>query len=370
VKSVVIDGALGQFCLAHGDCTPRGAECRGGTCHCQLGYKQQSPIACAPSPPHLCSFSPCEAGGTCEEHDGTFTCHCGKGRTGKYCQQEVEETAYTEAGFTGQSYLALKKVPNSVTRTVIELSFRTFNKEGLILLATQRVSSKGDFLSISLVGGHVEVRYDLGSGPSVLVSSQAVTLGSWHMLVFRRYHQDGMLQIDKSDPVRGKASGRNKSLNIKGAMYVGGHPYMNTTGDLVGTYKGLQGCVRDLRIRRKSVELVEGVEGVGVVSCRSHPCREGYCRNEGQCEARRGKKRATCSCIKGFRGKRCNKKRNLSRESRRFLRTGLLGSKKRKRRTQKKKRMNMQILKRRRSRQKKRERKSKAKKYSKKSEEP
>ena len=98
VKSVVIDGVLGQFCLAHGDCTPRGAECRGGTCHCQLGYKQQSPIACAPSPPHLCSFSPCEAGGTCEEHDGTFTCHCGKGRTGKYCQQEVEDTAYTEAG--------------------------------------------------------------------------------------------------------------------------------------------------------------------------------------------------------------------------------------------------------------------------------
>ena len=100
----------------------------------------------------------------------------------------------------------------------------------LILLATQRERGKGDFLSISLVGGHVEVRYDLGSGPSVLVSSQAVTLGYWHRLVFRRYHQDGMLQIDLSDPVRGKASGRNKSLNIKGAMYVGGHPYMNRTG--------------------------------------------------------------------------------------------------------------------------------------------
>ena len=153
----------------------------------------------------------------------------------------------------------------------------------------------------------MEVRYDLGSGPSVLVSSQAVTLGSWHMLVFRRYHQDGMLQIDKSDPVRGKASGRNKSLNIKGAMYVGGHPHMNRTGDLVGTYKGLQGCVRDLRIRRKSVGLVEGVEGVGVVSCSSHPCREGYCRNEGQCAAMEGRKKAVCSCIEQFRGKRCHK---------------------------------------------------------------
>ena len=113
-----------------------------------------------------------------------------------------------------------------------------------------------------------------------------------------------MLQIDKSDPVRGKASGRNKSLNIKGAMYVGGHPYMNTTGDLVGTYKGLQGCVRDLRIRRKSVGLVEGV---GVVSCSSHPCREGYCRNKGQCEAREGRREPVCSCREGFRGRKCHK---------------------------------------------------------------
>ena len=70
---------------------------------------------------------------------------------------------------------------------------------------------------------------------------------------------------------------------------------MNRTGDLVGTYKGLQGCVRDLRIRRKSVGLVKGVEGVGVVSCSSHPCKEGYCRNEGQCEAMEGWKKAVCS---------------------------------------------------------------------------
>ena len=153
----------------------------------------------------------------------------------------------------------------------------------------------------------MEVRYDLGSGPSVLVSSQAVTLGSWHMLVFRRYHQDGMLQIDKSDPVRGKASGRNKSLNIKGAIYVGGHPYMNRTGDMAGTYKGLQGCVRDLRIRGKSIGLVEGVESVGVVSCSVHPCKEGYCRNEGQCEAREGEREPVCSCREGFRGRRCHK---------------------------------------------------------------
>ena len=135
------------------------------------------------------------------------------------------------------------------------------------------------------------------------------------------YHQDGILQIDKTDPVQGKASGRNKSLNIRGSTYIGGHPYMNRTGHIAATYKGLQGCVRNLRIRRKSIGLVEGVEPLvettaGVVACSSHPCREGYCRNEGQCEVREWRKEVLCTCSKGFRGKRCHKRKGGTRESR------------------------------------------------------
>jgi hypothetical protein len=40
------------------------------------------------------------------------------------------------------------------------------------------------------------------------------------------------------------------------------------------------------------------------VSCSS----QGYCRNEGQCEANEGRKKAVCSCSGGFWGKRCHKK--------------------------------------------------------------
>ena len=159
------------------------------------------------------------------------------------------------------------------------------------------------------------MRYDLGSGPSVLVSSQPVELGSWHKLVFRRYHQDGMLQIDKSDPVRGKASGRNKSLNIKGRIYIGGHPHVNRTGDMVDISKGLQGCVKDLKIRRKSIGLGKGVESSGVVSCSSHPCGEGYCKNEGQCRVKEARMEAVCSCGQGFRGKRCHKRKKSKKKA-------------------------------------------------------
>ena len=50
-----------------------------------------------------------------------------------------------------------------------------------------------------------------------------------------------------------------------------------------------------------------GVESVGIVSCSVHPCKEGYCRNEGQCEAREGEREPVCSCREGFRGRRCHK---------------------------------------------------------------
>ena len=63
-------------------------------------------------------YTPCEAGGTCEEHDGTFTCYCryvlyckkysekGKhfffssDRSGKYCEKAKQ---VQEAGFSGKN---------------------------------------------------------------------------------------------------------------------------------------------------------------------------------------------------------------------------------------------------------------------------
>ena len=260
-------------------------------------------------PPQRCSLDTCKAGGTCEDHDGTFTCHCKEGRSGTFCQEKLGETTFTEAGFMGTSYTSLQLTTYSVTRTSIELSFRTYKKEGLLLLATQREDNKGDFLSIRLHGGFVSVEYDLGSGTSVLVSSAAVTLGTWHRLVFKRYHQDGMLQIDKSPPVRGRSPGRNKSLNIQGDIHIGGHPH---------TSAGLMGCVRKLKIGRKSVGWRNGQDGVGVIPCFDHPCGKGFCRNEGQCELSEDREKPVCSCSNGFRGQRCGKKKRKRRKQRKY----------------------------------------------------
>jgi len=264
-----------------------------------------SPPMSPPAPPSPCSFAPCEEGGTCEEHDGTFTCHCMPRRSGRYCEH-VADTRDKEAGFIGQSYIKILPPTNSVTRTSIELSFRTFHNEGIIILWLGHT----DWMSISIVEGYVEVRYELGSGPAVLVASQPVTLGQWHQLVFRRYHRDGMLQIDGGDKVTGRGRGRNKSLNIKDNLYIGGHPYSNSSKYLVGTDQGLQGCVRNVKMMRTGVSLMEDVQHRHrVIGCSEHPCREGYCANSGQCQVRHVSRAPTCTCDNNWRGRRCLKKK-------------------------------------------------------------
>ena len=88
----------------------------------------------------------------------------------------------------------------SVSRVEIDLVFRTFSDEGIILYAdggrTMASTSpttpvpENDFISLAIIQGYVEFRYDLGSGvPLVLRSAEPVRLGHWHHVVAKRYHQ-------------------------------------------------------------------------------------------------------------------------------------------------------------------------------------
>ena len=47
--------------------------------------------------------------------------------------------------------------------------------------------------------------------------------GEWHHLIAKRYHQDGLLELDGTeDRVRGSTGGSLRTLNIASSMWVGG----------------------------------------------------------------------------------------------------------------------------------------------------
>lgn len=220
---MTVYGLIGDQCLDDRDCFIDDTTCFEGVCTCQPGFKPTaSNLTCLEHRRRLCDPNPCKDGGTCEEHDGTFTCYCPPGLAGTFCQHDVTKTTVNVASFTGESNIGLVTPDDVVNRFDIDFKFRTFGEEGVLLYA--QGSQDNDFISLCVLNGHIEFRYDLGSGTLVLRSTAKVKLGQWQTVVARRYNQDGFLSLDE-DKVTGQAVGSIKTLNIDKVTWMGGIPH-------------------------------------------------------------------------------------------------------------------------------------------------
>ena len=85
--------------------------------------------------------------------------------------------------------MAVLTPADSVNRVELDLEFRTFADDGIILYSGSGGADGGDadFLSVALVDGFVEFRYDLGSGAVSIRSPERVRPGHWHRIVAARY---------------------------------------------------------------------------------------------------------------------------------------------------------------------------------------
>jgi hypothetical protein len=113
----------------------------------------------------------------------------------------------------------------------------------------------------------LNLRYDLGSGASKLVSSSPVEMDVYHKIVAQRSGRNGMLQVDGGREIPGVSPGTLKSLNLGTSIYLGGIPETSQRQvagqkfgckiglalvarivDYVGTEKNFVGCVEVLTI--------------------------------------------------------------------------------------------------------------------------
>ena len=134
--------------------------------------------------------------------------------------------------------------------TYISLSFHPTSLNGLILYIGD-VSMSRDFLSLSLVSGRVELRYDLGSGPAIIMSSSVIPLNQWTSVTVDKVRRDGMLVVNGSS-TNGSSPGTTTMLNAVGGLYIGGGAggvggYQVSPN--AGTEVGLTGCVNTATLR-------------------------------------------------------------------------------------------------------------------------
>ena len=118
---------------------------------------QRPPAVLAPaaSEDEDCASSPCLFGGTCEAHDGTFTCFCTSDRTGDRCErQSVTDGDVAVASFDGRkSFVELRPLVKAEHKLSLEIEFRAARADGMLVYAQEYDDGSGDYVALALVEG-------------------------------------------------------------------------------------------------------------------------------------------------------------------------------------------------------------------------
>ncbi|KAM8755025.1 agrin isoform 1-T1 [Acanthopagrus schlegelii] len=251
-----------------------------------------------------CSSHPCLHGGTCEDDGNDFSCKCPAGRGGSVCEKVIK---YFIPSFGGQSYLAFQTM--SAYHTVrIAMEFRASEMTGILLYNGQE--GKKDFISLALVNGRVELRFNTGSGTGTLVSKVQINQGRWHQLVVTRNRRNAMLSVDNEPHIEGESPRGTDGLNLDTHLFIGGvtEDMKADVRERTAVATGLVGCIRMLDVNNRVLNLQESggdsLYGSGVGECGNNPCQPNPCKNGAACQVKEAEM-FHCKCSKGFWGPTC-----------------------------------------------------------------
>ncbi|KAG7221679.1 hypothetical protein INR49_000046 [Caranx melampygus] len=293
-----------------------------------------------------CKDHPCQNGGSCEDSDTSlYTCSCARGFTGSNCQHHSSLHCHQDAcgpdatcinrpnglgydcrchlGKSGnkcmdgelvttplfngeQSYIAYPPLTNIHDDLRVELEFKPVDRDGLMFFCGGKKMKVEDFVAISMVDGHVEFRYELGTGQAILLSPEPVSLGQWHKVVAERNQKLGYLRVDQGRVERKASPGKAQGLNIHTPMYLGGVPNMDILPKPANISKLFQGCIGEVFINNKKTDLSYSfTESLSISSCVDNsPCDRRPCLNGGHCMSN-AEYEYQCLCKDGFEGERC-----------------------------------------------------------------
>ncbi|XP_076343695.1 pikachurin-like isoform X2 [Tachypleus tridentatus] len=228
-------------------------------------------------------------------------CVCPLGYSGDLCERAVELVV---PSFNGSSYLQYSSLDSSAL-TFIELLlvFKPEKPDGVLFYNGNQMDGTGDFVSISLVHGFVEFRFDLGTGPAVIRSPTSVEMSQWHTLFVSRTGRNGILEVDNQLRVEGTSQGAFTQLSLPLNLYLGGVPDLKEVAQLSGITASFTGCILQVIVNNKPVKLLEeALSGRNMDNC-EHECVSKPCQNRGTCVPKIDS--YTCNCLQGFAGTNC-----------------------------------------------------------------
>uniref|UniRef100_H0W6G2 Basement membrane-specific heparan sulfate proteoglycan core protein n=1 Tax=Cavia porcellus TaxID=10141 RepID=H0W6G2_CAVPO len=293
-------------CQNGGQC--QDSESSSYVCICPSGFTGSR---CEHSQALHCHPEACGPDATCVNRpDGRgYTCRCHLGRSGVRCEEGVTVTTPSMSG-TG-SYLALPALTNTHHELRLDVEFKPLSPDGILLFSGGRIGPVEDFVSLAMVGGHLEFRYELGSGLAVLRSPEPLALGRWHRVSAERLNKDGSLRVNGGRPVLRSSPGKSQGLNLHTLLYLGGVEPSVPLSPATNVSAHFHGCVGEVSVNGKRLDLTYsflGSQGIG--QCYdSSPCERQPCRNGATCMPA-GEYEFQCLCQDGFKGDLCEHEEN------------------------------------------------------------
>ncbi|XP_067227656.1 basement membrane-specific heparan sulfate proteoglycan core protein isoform X16 [Chanodichthys erythropterus] len=282
-------------------------------CNCQRGFTGSN---CQHHSSLHCHTEACGPDATCinRPSGSGYDCRCHLGKSGVKC---MDGTLVTTPLFDGEiSYIAYPPLTNIHNDLRIEMEFKPMDVDGLMFFSGGKKMKVEDFVALSMVDGHVEFRYELGTGQAVLRSQDIVSLGQWHRVVAERLNKDGSLKVDHAREITRSSPGKAQGLNIHTPMYLGGVPSMDILPKPANVSMLFDGCIGEVFINGKKVDLSYSfTESRAIIQCTDgSPCDRRPCLNGGTCMPS-AEYEYQCLCAEGYEGDRCEIVRDTCRDS-------------------------------------------------------
>ncbi|XP_040085468.1 basement membrane-specific heparan sulfate proteoglycan core protein isoform X3 [Oryx dammah] len=293
-------------CQNGGQC--QDSESSSYVCVCPAGFTGSR---CEHSQALHCHPEACGPDATCVNRpDGRgYTCRCHLGRSGMRCEEGVTVTTPSLSGT--DSYLALPALTNTHHELRLDVEFKPLAPDGVLLFSGGKSGPVEDFVSLAMVGGHLEFRYELGSGLAVLRSAEPLALGRWHHASAERLNKDGSLRVNGGRPVLRSSPGKSQGLNLHTLLYLGGVEPAVQLPPATNMTAHFRGCVGEVSVSGKRLDLTYSFLGSrGVGQCYdSSPCERQPCRHGATCMPA-GEYEFQCLCRDGFKGDLCEHEEN------------------------------------------------------------
>ncbi|XP_062871277.1 basement membrane-specific heparan sulfate proteoglycan core protein isoform X2 [Trichomycterus rosablanca] len=290
-----------QPCQNNGRCSDSVASLY--KCSCPRGFTGSN---CQHLSSQHCHPESCGPDGTCinRPSGAGYDCRCHLGKYGHKC---MDGTLVTTPLFDGEkSYITYPPLTNIHNDLRIEVEFKSLTDNGLMFFSGGKKMKVEDFVSLSLVDGHLEFRYELGTGQAVLRSQKRVSAGQWHRVIAERLNQDGSLKVNDEPEIKGLSPGKAQGLNIHTPMYLGGVPSMDILPKPANISILYKGCIGEVSINGKKVDLSYSfTESGSIGQCvDDSPCDRRPCLHGGTCMLT-AEYEFQCLCRDGYEGERC-----------------------------------------------------------------